>query len=242
MINNFFYYFESAIDIETCNKIISLGKKNLSPGVTGDSKEKQQNLNLIPQYDLTASDLKKNDLNVNDVYVRDSLVSFLDEKWIYDLLQPYIIKANFEAGWNFELDYNEVPQFTMYEKQGFYSWHQDGLGDTTATYKLFNYGITDEIIPKGKQIPQNYTFNTKTVGKVRKLSLTLNLTNPSDYEGGDLLFDVGNHNDKNIIKCDIARKQGSIIVFPSFLYHCVSPITKGTRYSLVNWILGRPFK
>ena len=76
MINNFFYYFESAIDIETCNKIINLGKKNLSPGVTGDSKEKQQNLNLIPQYDLTASDLKKNNLNVNDVYVRDSLVSF----------------------------------------------------------------------------------------------------------------------------------------------------------------------
>ena len=36
--------------------------------------------------------------------------------------------------------------------------------------------------------------------------------------------------------------RGSIVVFPSFLYHEVKPITKGTRYSLVVWFIGKPFK
>ena len=42
--------------------------------------------------------------------------------------------------------------------------------------------------------------------------------------------------------CEEIRPKGSIIVFPSFLYHQVTPITKGTRYSLVMWVLGRPWQ
>ena len=38
------------------------------------------------------------------------------------------------------------------------------------------------------------------------------------------------------------RPQGSIIVFPSYVYHQVTPVTRGTRYSLVLWSLGQPFK
>ena len=36
--------------------------------------------------------------------------------------------------------------------------------------------------------------------------------------------------------------QGSIVVFPSYKYHCVTPVNKGTRYSLVVWFNGRPMK
>ena len=55
------------------------------------------------------------------------------------------------------------------------------------------------------------------------------------------MFDFG-ENDGSKCKIEEAREQGTIIVFPSFLQHCVSPVTKGIRYSLVNWTLGRPFK
>jgi PKHD-type hydroxylase len=80
------------------------------------------------------------------------------------------------------------------------------------------------------------------VGKIRKLSMTVNLTDETTYEGGDLMLDFGPHSAKGHYKISEAREQGTIIIFPSFLYHCVSPVTSGTRYSLVMWSLGDPFK
>lgn len=57
------------------------------------------------------------------------------------------------------------------------------------------------------------------------------------------MFDFGEHSkDDRFHKCEVAREQGSIIVFPSFVYHMVEPITRGTRYSLVMWNLGRPLR
>ena len=81
------------------------------------------------------------------------------------------------------------------------------------------------------------------IGKVRKLSITLMLSDPNDFEGGNLKFDFGSH-EKNRYK-EISgndNQQGSMIVFPSYKYHCVTPVTKGTRYSLVVWFNGRPMK
>ena len=94
-------------------------------------------------------------------------------------------------------------------------------------YKLKNYWYVDDI---------NF------VGKVRKLSVTINLNKPGDYEGGNLKFDFGPHTEgERYHECTEIRPQGSIIVFPSFIAHQVTPITKGTRYSLVLWSLGQPF-
>lgn len=73
-------------------------------------------------------------------------------------------------------------------------------------------------------------------GPIRKLSLTMQLTDPSEYEGGNLELHYGN---KPAI---MEKKQGSIIVFPSGALHEVTPVTKGTRHSIVGWITGRPFK
>ena len=42
--------------------------------------------------------------------------------------------------------------------------------------------------------------------------------------------------------CTEIRPQGSVIVFPSFVWHRVTPVTKGTRYSLVLWTCGQPFR
>ena len=68
-----------------------------------------------------------------------------------------------------------------------------------------------------------------------------------EYEGGNLEFDFRKVFDfesrkKHIRECTEIRPRGSIIVFPSFVWHRVNPVTRGTRYSLVMWNLGWPFK
>jgi PKHD-type hydroxylase len=73
-------------------------------------------------------------------------------------------------------------------------------------------------------------------GTVRKLSLTIQLSSPDDYEGGELALQVGKEPDL------MAKDLGKMIVFPSYVLHEVRPVTKGTRYSLVAWITGKPFK
>ena len=70
----------------------------------------------------------------------------------------------------------------------------------------------------------------------RKLSLVLQLSDPNTYEGGNLELHTAN---QPVIA---PKEQGKLIVFPSYTLHAVSPITKGTRYSLVMWVTGAPFK
>jgi PKHD-type hydroxylase len=70
---------------------------------------------------------------------------------------------------------------------------------------------------------------------VRKLSAVLFLSDPNDYDGG--LFEIEeleNEMDK--------FTKGSIIVFPSYIKHRVTPVTKGVRYTAVCWALGPAFK
>ena len=70
----------------------------------------------------------------------------------------------------------------------------------------------------------------------RKLSITIQLTDPNEYEGGELfLYD----SEKPTI---MDKEQGSLIVFPSYILHEVKPVTKGERNSLVCWVTGKPFR
>jgi PKHD-type hydroxylase len=72
---------------------------------------------------------------------------------------------------------------------------------------------------------------------LRKLSISVLLNDPAEYEGGDLEVSVGT---TNKIAC---RTKGAVILFPSYALHRVHKITKGTRYSLVAWIVGnQPFR
>ena len=70
----------------------------------------------------------------------------------------------------------------------------------------------------------------------RKLSISVQLSDPSAYEGGTLQFMINN---KTI---DAPREQGTIIIFPSFIMHRVTPVTKGTRRSIVAWVSGPPYR
>lgn len=69
----------------------------------------------------------------------------------------------------------------------------------------------------------------------RKVSVTVQLSSPEEYEGGDLEFNLG-----NIISGP--REQGAAVIFPSFYLHRVTPITKGVRKSFVLWVGGEPYK
>jgi PKHD-type hydroxylase len=73
---------------------------------------------------------------------------------------------------------------------------------------------------------------------LRKLSLTLNLSDPDSYEGGNLEIFMQTHNKQRTLP----RDQGSGIWFPSYEPHQVTTVTKGVRYSLVGWIGGPTFR
>ncbi len=72
----------------------------------------------------------------------------------------------------------------------------------------------------------------------RKISIVIQLTDPSEYEGGDFEIDPQY---PQLPKEEI-REKGSVLVFPSFIPHRVTPVTKGVRRSLVSWIEGPKFR
>ena len=71
---------------------------------------------------------------------------------------------------------------------------------------------------------------------VRKLSISIQLTNPEEYEGGELYL----YDDNKGTLMD--KTQGTLILFPSYVLHEVMPVTKGERNSLVTWVTGKQFK
>ena len=72
----------------------------------------------------------------------------------------------------------------------------------------------------------------------RKISFSIQLSDPSEYEGGDVL--IYNNNIKNPYKA--SKNKGDLILFQSLTLHEVTPVTSGTRRSLVGWVSGPPFK
>ena len=144
--------------------------------------------------------------------IRQSDIVWTMEQWVYDLVFKYMQIANKNSGWNFNIDAAEEMQITKYDVGGYYEYHYDGNG------------ITKYNDPKNKFLH----------GKTRKLSMTIVLND--DYEGGEFTF-------LNSLSQDLIKeKAGTIITFPSYMVHKVNPITKGTRYSLVVWFVGEPFK
>ena len=257
-VKNLYYWFDSVIKPDDCQKIIDLGlsvmekrkEKGESVEATtfGENHKhavQKNNKNAVAQDEATMEELQKETGKIGDTleqtkYVRDSQVSWLNEPWLYDLIHPILRTANKAAGWNYQWDFSESFQFTKYEKGGFYGWHSDGGSCHFGKYKRYIPGVSPTN-PDGS-IPTGYTDNKNMVGKVRKLSMTINLNKPGDYEGGNLKFDFGPHSSgKRFHECTEIRPQGSVIVFPSYVYHQVTPVKRGTRYSMVLWSLGQPF-
>lgn len=83
----------------------------------------------------------------------------------------------------------------------------------------------------------HYTWHSDSLPGdiVRKISFSIQLTNPTEYDGGDLEF-MPAITDKKI------RDQGTMTIFPSYKVHRVSPVTRGVRHVIVGWIYGPDFR
>ena len=166
---------------------------------------------MIIQQGLALDNFKSagvNSDNTKDPDLRQGSIAWFDKESQVDaLLASYLATANVEAKWTYILTESEKVQFSIYGLQSRYGWHRD------TDIKL------DDGVP------------------IRKVSVSVQLSHPDDYEGGD--FEIknffGHQLDNN--KKEL-RNRGTIIVFPSFLEHQVTPVTKGTRYSLVQWYSG----
>ena len=127
--------------------------------------------------------------------------------WVYSRLAEIIKRANGEL-WDFNIaGFWEDCQYTIYKGS--------------------------------KKNPDHYGYHLDIDGKAgiqRKISIVVQLTDPSEYEGGDL----------EILTTEnpfwAAKEKGSCILFPSFCLHKVHPVTKGLRNSLVLWVSGHPFE
>lgn len=117
-----------------------------------------------------------------------------------------LVESNNREYFKFDLTMIEKLQFTYY------------TAEEEGCYK-------QHIDPMDWNLPHN-----------RKLSIILQLSNPSEYDGGEIKL---YHGYDPIV---IPKERGRIIFFPSYTLHEVTPVTRGERYSLVAWVHGPAFK
>ena len=124
---------------------------------------------------------------------------------MYAIIERTMLQVNGNHFGYEGMQLTEPAQFTEYPKGGFYDWHMDA------------------------------EVNCHYEPPVRKISMTLLLSDPSEFKGGELQF-----MDKN--RAINHLKQGQAIFFASFLRHRIAPVKKGIRRSLVMWFGGPPLR
>ena len=142
--------------------------------------------------------------------------------WIYEYLEGAVIHAN-EQMFNFNIDYVTDPlHYVIYPEPN-------------------KVGATGEMREKGGFLHWHMDLGIGNTSR-RKLATIVQLSDPNDYEGGELhIFTGGDptvYDEKLIVQLD----KGDVVVFPSFYMHQLTPVTRGERRSLVYWTGGTPFK
>ena len=109
ILKNYYYYFNNVLNKDTCSNIIKYGNSLTEEiGRTGFVQDPI---------------LSKEKLDLLKREQRDSNVAWIKEKWLYDIINPYVFEANQKAEWNFDIDYVEPVQFTKYKLHQYYTWH-----------------------------------------------------------------------------------------------------------------------
>ena len=169
--------------------------------------------------------------------IRQSQVKWLEHEHLaqnfHSKLARGIKHASGDKDWDWDFTHFESFQYTNYrhkpdKRRGdFYTWHTDSAGTKT-------------------QYPD---------GSIRKLSCTIQLSDPDEYEGGKFQWLEPNGQYDSMKKGSLnlnmdesirtlpfsCQALGSMCLFPSFLYHQVTPVTRGTRVSIVGWYNGPPW-
>ena len=135
-----------------------------------------------------------------------------DEEWEW-LYEKlmYFAKLANEEMWNFDL--TSAPESIQYTE-----YHGTDQGE---------YGWHQDIGPNELS--------------ARKISITVQLSDDNEYEGGELLFWMGGNSLENN-NITAPRGKGTVVLFPSYVVHAVKPVTKGIRKSFVLWLGGGHYK
>jgi PKHD-type hydroxylase len=165
-----------------------------------------------------------NNPNAINKEIRDTKVAWMPTThWIAPFLMYYVNRANRE---NFRFDITTIDgesmQYTVYGPGKFYSWHRD---DSLSEKSMF-------VAPNGTGQRQDITSNDSH-DMCRKLSFSLLLSDPDEYEGGQ--FQMMNYANKMY---EVPQEKGLLVIFDSTTLHRVRPVKKGTRKSLVGWVVG----
>ncbi len=148
--------------------------------------------------------------------------------WLGGFMWHYIERANRE---NFLYDLRcidgESMQYTQYGEGQFYGWHNDA--GIAGAYKPASVGNRMEGLAQD--------FVNENIELVRKLSFVLQLSDPDDYEGGNLQL-----LDESGKSYFAPRNRGTIILFDSRTQHRVLPVKSGLRKSIVGWTVGPRWK
>jgi len=129
-------------------------------------------------------------------------------------------------------------------------WLYDKLSEYAieANFALWNFDLS--LIPEQIQYTEYYASEQghydwhADIGpgllSKRKVSITVQLSEPDEYEGGDLELFRGGSMDGPFVKAE--RRAGCVFIFPSFMMHRVAPVTKGVRKSFVIWLGGQHYR
>ena len=123
--------------------------------------------------------------------------------------------------------YARLEELVLHLNKEFYSFDLFGL------VEAFQFTVYDD------QEGGHYSWHVDLGGhdvEPRKISISLQLTDPSRYQGCDLVLEAGNGT------YTAERARGALIAFPSYVLHRVTPIESGVRKSLVIWVSGPPFR
>jgi PKHD-type hydroxylase len=126
---------------------------------------------------------------------------------------------------NMDWVFRRVTDITLNLNERFFKFDLFGLNEG---FQFTNYEAPSG--KYGKHVDRGINM------QVRKLSISIQLTNPEEYEGGELKLYQGEE------ETIMDKTQGTLIIFPSYVLHEVMPVTKGTRNSLVTWVTGKQFK
>ena len=113
-LTNSYWWFKSAIPPRICDDIINYGLKHQDDRAITGGFGRGRDLKKQPLNKKEIKDLKKK---------RDSNIVWMNDRWIYKEIHPYVVEANQRAEWNFSWDWSESCQFTKYKPGQYYDWH-----------------------------------------------------------------------------------------------------------------------
>lgn len=153
--------------------------------------------------------------------------------WIGGWLWHYVGIAN-RNNFLYDISFieSESMQYASYGVGEYYHWHTDS--SISVHYKPQFQTSARESTKDDNYLRERTAIENELV---RKISFSLQLSDPDDYEGGNIQFiDESN---KNYIA---PRQKGSLIIFDSRTKHRVCKVRSGVRKSIVGWVLGPRWK